>query len=371
MPPPQLEVTDHYIGMITGEKGLEKDVENEPSKDGEKGEKEQRKANAKAANSVEMVEFSQDGQNNAAKIAMTKKGFLVNTAIERKNSARADGQKEQAIIIAVNDDGSIGIHDIDMTGKADKKKVSVISMKDVLKDWRAISDAATRKLLDGYPKSMACYDFNSVVEDDVKLKAVTLAINKVALNARLPDSPLVHAPFRIQYKPALRIYVLGDVPEQGLLQMFPISKNIRKVKDEEAVPKSNSDKAVIRLRELPIGYGRDDPIHNLPESVYIVTKTLTDTWAAEYFAVHTVNELKDSNMHIRDISTPIPISDRRELIVTIPVMMNRKKIKVGDELTIYKAPEEKASAAADAPKVIAKAKSAGSASSASKRQKTD
>ena len=249
------------------------------------------------------------------------KGFHEDSVVSLIDRGSSQRHKTQYEIKAIDADGNVTLAQLDCEGKhdTDTTKHVVVEFNNFLRSYKTVS--SKNALLVGWPsiQPKLCTDFKNV-----NCKAmIQSALYALEMLTRTPS-------VRIQTHPALAVFS-NDEATLGTMKLVPSTLAISVELDAK---KPLPAKTIIATMS-----GN--------EHRYILTRTASKTFANPFWNCLTVTDDKSTAHNFELVDTTVQchspaVNNKRAYpptFVTIPVAVNIKEIKIGDELVILKRAE--------------------------------
>ena len=292
------EISKKFVGQISGS-----EIEAAPSKltDPEPSEE----------TIKDVLEFSADGSNYAGQMAVRRAGFKVGSSIELKKPEHANAD-QQFEITYMNLDGSVGIREIFNDGSANETKVVAVPLAEFISKYKHCKSRL--ELLEGYPGNRA---WDSVDLIDARAKgAIAFAMHELQSSEA--------GEFRCQSKPKERVFATKSADAQSMT-IVPLTYKIEKFKPSTTIAATNN----------VIGNHTQNVEVRVDSNKYVLKRCVEKKCVGEFWLIRTTSLQADANLVMKDFKVPIVLS-ASTFNVIMPCAINKKNVKAGDELVLFK-----------------------------------
>ena len=252
-----------------------------------------------------------DATGEVARQSMENLGWKVGTLLNKKVKAdlkipRCDLQWEIGVI---NDDGSVGVHNVQSDGKTNKDTIEIIPAIEITKHYRII-DNKFRLSKDKYP----------LMETDINIGMYAAAATMALQSAMHTQSRVPTGAMYLQKTPTAKLIVQADslvVGDLVCVAWGPSARVIKRDVDNEIVVK------------LTIGE---------TEKLYNIEPPDVKQCAVEFWRMRRVAEKENANMEITMLEVTVPLPAKwgvKSIIAKIPAAILTKKVVKGDELVLF------------------------------------
>ena len=277
--------------------------------------------------SADCMNYNDKGEAmHAGKTSLISLGFQVGQVIEKKVAARngsADKGKsdeEQYRIGYINDDGSVGLHKLNINGEAVTTAVTPISYDSMTSEWR----------VPNFPIEMLANWPENAIEHSEPWNATlihafaTMALHKCASDLEIVD-------YLIQHKPVRRVRVV-NAHGAGELTIAPLTTRLTPIADSDGRDGQRPGQQLVMT--LNIG----DSTHR-----FALGAIVSETCKSEFVCMRKSSDIGACNLKMDDktieLSDPIA-GGSTTVTATIPVAVNTADLAAGDEVVLKPAAKE-------------------------------
>ena len=274
-----------------------------------------------AAVNSDILEYTNSGEAvNAGKASLAALGFHPGVLVELKKQTKKGQQNDEQLestdvdlqyrIAYANDEGSAGLHRINILGETDKSSVTLVTFDDMSTKYKIVRSPI--ELREGWPG-------NAVETSDEWTASLSHAVATIAMHQMHGELECMGPEaFTVQHRPVQRVRVNHAYDRHDLV-MVPLTTRLHKPKGAE------QSQLILKF---------DDSVG----TSFVIGQCVSETCVSVFFIIRKSTVAADCNMIMSEKSTTVGAPHNgglASITVTIPTAINSTDLKEGDELVLH------------------------------------